>query len=123
MDWSDYNNDGAVGQDDLNAVHATFGQQNSYWDLNLDGTVDVVDVATVANYYGRSFSNIPFFPGVGCLTYNFNNAACQPPDSPSSSCASATVPGSCFAVHPKWISSCSIFPQPDQNYCLQRTPS
>ena len=122
MDWSDYNNDGAVGRDDLDAVQAYFGQQNSYWDLNLDGTVDVVDVATVAHYYGMSFNNLPFFPGQGCSAYTFNNAACQPLDSPSISCRGSSA-GSCFAVHPKWKDSCAIFPQPDQNYCLQRTPS
>jgi hypothetical protein len=130
MDWSDFNNDGKVNILDAADVSNYYGQScvtagspQCYWAFDGTGVVDRYDVDLVSSYFDKSFNGIPFFPGAGCSTYRFNNAACQPPDSPSSSCASATVPGSCFAVHPKWISSCSIFPQPDQNYCLQRTPS
>lgn len=50
MALSDYNNDGVVNNNDANALAKAISQNYTLGDVNLDGTVDIIDVKLINNY-------------------------------------------------------------------------
>ncbi len=89
LDWADFDNDGTMTLQDAAHAVLNYDSPDPYWDYNLNGKVDIVDMAIMARYFASSFSSSPF-PGQG-----------QPTGT----------------MEPSWSSQCSLLPTLDQNYC------
>jgi len=94
MEWSDYDNDGLIGILDIAQAAFVFDQPSFYWDLNLNGRTDIVEIATVAFFFDRSFGLPGTYPG------------------------ELSLPGQ---MDPGWSGAfCDNLPEPPRTYCVTR---
>ncbi len=99
FDWADFDNNGQVGLTDLASALVCYNEGSDspswpscvYWDLNLNGRIDVTEVAAIALQYGGHMA-MPF-PGQ---------------NQPSG------------VMDPQWRAFCSALAPVDQRYCRSR---